>query len=210
MLYELLLNISIFSSLLPVVAFIYLKREASSKLGLAILLLCLFSFNIEIIGQVVIINGSSNIFLSNLFSLISPFIILTFYLNYLKIRNSNFFIFLFLFLDSLSCFYLVIQFGIFNHFFKDFHVTNQFFILVLSLFYIFENFGNQRQESYFVLINYGFLINSSLSFLSILFLDSIISLRLSSLNFMLIWSIVLLSSIVFNLLLTLGIWKTKS
>lgn len=209
LLYEFVLYISILSSLVPIFCFIYHKNNASQKIGLALFVLNLFTFLIEIFGQILIKNGFENIILSNLYVVFSPFLIYLFFLRNIRFINSFYLIKTCLFVSLILVMYNFYFFGFSNHFLKNSHLSHQLMISTISLIYVFYK-KPLKSNQYLSVFNYAFLINSTLSFITILFIDIFIKMKVSEKTFMIAWSIVLLNSIVFNFVISLGIWKTKS
>ena len=207
--YELLLYISIFSSFIPLFCFIYSIKYASPKIGLALFVLSVFTFVTEFFGQILIKNGFENIILANIYVVLSPLIIYSFYKRNLIFKYSNFLLSIYLIISIIFSIYMIFTSGIFNGFFKSLFLTQQLILCSITLFYIFLNRDFSKSNQFLSILNYAFLINCTLSFFSVLFLDFFVKWKMSINVFMIAWSIVLINSIIFNLVISLGIWKTR-
>ncbi len=206
--YEILLYISIFSNLVPITTYCYFFSNANSKIGLAFLLLLLLNFIIEGLSQILILSGMNNIALTNLYLFISPFLVFQFYWrNFFKKNSPKFLIFFFIiFLISAAFFLLTL--GIINRFINELLLIENTSIALISL-YLIAKYDKKKNNLNLAMINFAFLLNSSLTFFVFAFSEFFIEWNINLSLVKMIWSIVLISTILFNMFSTFGIWKTK-
>lgn len=208
--YEVLLYSSIFSTLIPLFVFIKIISNASSKLGLALFFLLIFTFLIEAISQLLIKLGYDNIVLSNVYVLLSPYLIYMFYKRNYIFWNSSFILNLFVFLNIVFSLYFLISIGYKGRFINELLLIQNILLLIVTTLYILTKPIELIYKKHLNILNYGFFINSALTFFVFLFSEFFIEWKISISIIKITWSLVLFNTIAFNSIMTLGIWKTKS
>jgi hypothetical protein len=208
--YEVLLYTSIFSTLIPLFVFIKIISNASSKIGLALFFLLWFTFFIEAISQVLIKLGHNNIILSNVYILFSPYLIYLFYKrNYTFWYSANI-LNLYLLLNVFFSLYFLFSVGYKLRFINELLLIQNILLLTITVLFILTKPIDSIYKKFLTIFNYGFFVNSALTFFVFLFSEFFIEWKISVTTIKITWSLVLFNTIIFNSVMTLGIWKTKS
>ena len=208
--YNIVKYCSAFSVLIPVF-FCILKYKALNNVLRVLFLYLIIAATAEVIGYSLLIKNSQTYVIQNSFTLLETTLILIIY--YLKFERKGvkhiILVFACLFY-SLAIYLLFFRGGLY----KQDNILNSFesaFFMFLAYLY-FYNLANEinienLNEFYFTWINTGILIYFSTGFVMFLFNEYIESFFIQ--QFYLVYCLYLIVSIVYHIVLSIGIWRIK-
>lgn len=196
---------------LPLILLLVVKNntKAPKNLCRALLLLCVISILSDLIGIIAGPIFKNNNPIYHIYDILSGAVILHIYkLNFTNEKTKKIIILLL---------FIYVTFSIFLFFYKDGYkfdntvsvISLKIIVILLSIYYFLTLFYELKIRSlknyYFFWINTAFLFYCSTTFYVFLFEDFVL---LHTKEFYL-WPIHLIATIIFNLLLSKGIWKMK-
>ena len=196
---------------LPLILLLVVKNntKAPKNLCRALLLLCVISILSDLIGIIAGPIFKNNNPIYHIYDILSGAVILHIYkLNFTNEKTKKIIILLL---------FVYVTFSIFLFFYKDGYkfdntksvISLKIIVILLSIYYFLTLFYELKIRSlknyYFFWINTAFLFYCSTTFYVFLFEDFV----LLHTNEFYLWPIHLIDTIIFNLLLSKGIWKMK-
>ena len=211
LIYNGLIYLTILITFLPLILLLVVRNNTivPKNLRRAILLLCLISIFSDLIGFIAGPIFKNNNPIYHVYDILSGAVILHIYkLNFTNEKTKKIIILLL---------FIYVTFSIFLFFYKDGYkfdntksvISLKIIVILLSIYYFLTLFYELKIRSlknyYFFWINTAFLFYCSTTFYVFLFEDFMMLFT----NEIYLWPIHLIATIIFNLLLSKGIWTMK-
>jgi hypothetical protein len=209
--YNGLIYLTYLITLLPLILLLVVRNNTTAPKNLrrALLLLCVISIFSDLIGVIAGPIFKNNNPIYHVYDILSGAVILHIYkLNFTNEKTKKIIILLL---------FVYVTFSIFLFFYKDGYkfdntkslISLKIIVILLSIYYFLTLFYELKIRSlksyYFFWINAAFLFYSSTTFYVFLFEDFMMLVT----NEIYLWPIHLIATIIFNLLLSKGIWTMK-
>ena len=211
LIYNGLIYLTILITFLPLILLLLVRNNTTAQKNLrrALLLLCVISIFSDLIGVIAGPIFKNNNPIYHVYDILSGAVILHIYkLNFTNEKTKKIIILLL---------FVYVTFSIFLFFYKDGYkfdntksvISLKIIVILLSIYYFLTLFYELKIRSlknyYFFWINAAFLFYSSTTFYVFLFEDFMMLFT----NEIYLWPIHLIATIIFNLLLSKGIWTMK-